>query len=285
MNGAWAVVAVMAALLLMAAGAVGVIFYYTADEDPAHDGPDMERASFHPVAAEEAGAPGLRSPGSKETVAQLQRRVTSLETEVLILAAQLEESRNQMKPLLALLEMAKESGSIHFAPDGTPELSEEIEIVGGVPSSVQLAAAFASKMGLTLERAAAFQKLYAETLQQVKTLEKEHAEVSVEGDTTTIKISQYGSDGDQLRRTWGDWLQSYLTDDQAASYKGQGGSNALFGSRMGQYERTIEIQEAGGNISVTETSKSTDGEAYETHTTGPAEARDFVLEDYIHILK
>ena len=285
MNGAWAVVAVMTALLLMAAAAVGVFVYYTADEDPAHDGLDMERASFQPVAAEEAGAPGLRSPGSNETVAQLQRRVTSLETEVLILAAQLEESRNRMKPLLALLEAAKASGSVHFAPDGTPVIPESIEIEDFGSVGVELAASFAKKMELTPERSAAFQKQYAETLAQVKALEQEHATVSVEGDSTTIRIGRFGSDGDQLQRSWSDWILSYLTDDQAASYKKQGGVNALFGGRMGQYERTIEIKEAGGNVSMSETSVSTGGEEYRTETTGPAEARDFVLEDYLHLLK
>ena len=60
-------------------------------------------------------------------------------------------------------------------------------------------------------------------------------------------------------------------------------SNLLFGSRLGLLPRTVKIKEAGGMIEVSESTGS-EGEQL-TQIQGPALARAYVLESYLHLWK
>lgn len=227
--------------------------------------------------------PALASVGGD---ASTMRRVAALEAEVRALRMELEAGRAAMKPLVAMYEQAKERGLVGVdSPGGAGAISEDmplevIEFLGAEgPGYVS------RTLGLNPKRAAALAAEHKEILAQVKDLEKRHAEVTVDGDTTTIQIGAFGSDGETLRRRWDDWKRKNWTAQETRTHTNSGGDNSLFNGRLGAGARTIKIRETAGNIKVTESATSSDGEEFSSEIMGPAIARSAVLENYLHLLK
>ena len=116
-----------------------------------------------------------------------------------------------------------------------------------------------------------------------RALEERHAEVTVDGDTTSIHLAPY-PDGAALERRWKDWLSANLTPEEQDHLVKQGGTNKLFGSRLGSFDRRITIRESGGGIQVKEKATAPDGNEFQTEVQGPALGREFVLAEYLHLL-
>ena len=100
-----------------------------------------------------------------------------------------------------------------------------------------------------------------------------------------ITIPRLGQAGDQLRREWDDYVDGALTADEKKAYDKAGTRNRLLGARVGDWARTITIEESGGSIDIREAADDGKGGKSEQHMQGPAMARDIMLKDYAHLLK
>ena len=290
--GQTATIILITGLLLLGAIVVGATVFgaYTLAPDPNEtQGPPMHEAVADPDPFDGIPPPPpppvvLESGLSNE---DLLARLSALEQTVARLEKTIAEERAATKPLREAYEQALAQG---LTPGGAP-----IEFGGAIPEGLELVDAgggpggpkgVTDRLGLKDERATAFQETYARLLKEAKALEKEHAKVSVDGDTTTIEIADFGSAGENLRRSWDDWKQQNWTSEELTAYRKGGGDSTLFGARLGSGARKVEIRETAGHIKLTESSTTPDGkEEFATETMGPAIARDMILQDYAHLLK
>ena len=99
----------------------------------------------------------------------------------------------------------------------------------------------------------------------------------------SIKIGAY--DGSDLERDWQDWVSRNLNPDEQAQLEKERAANRIFGNRLGGFDRTIEIEETGGMVNLTESARQGDSQVYQTHMQGPALARDLIVEPFQHLLE
>ena len=272
--GQQALTILLTAVVLGAGVWLGATFFVEATRPMASPDGGLAREPAAPR-SDPVAQPALES-GSD--LASALRRIQALETKIRALEAEIAKTR----PLVEMYEDAKAHGPIPVGGVPVPERPGAPAVLleeGDHEASAQLSQA----MKLEGKRAKAFKDAHARFLKQIEALEKQNAEVKVDGDTTTITIKPFGAAADDLVRDWNDWKRDNWTADEVKAYKNNGGDNVLFGARLGQHKRTVKIREAAGNIQVTDSNDANVG--FPVHISGPADARELVLEDYTHLLK
>jgi hypothetical protein len=142
----------------------------------------------------------------------------------------------------------------------------------------------AKKLGLDARRSEAMAAELAQVMNEIQALEASHAQVSREGDVTTIRISKYPDQAARTVQRWKDWVDHNLTPQEKEAYEREHGESQLLGVRTGVFDRTVRIDESSGAIRVTESIQTADGPQDVFEMQAPANARDFALEGWKHLL-
>jgi hypothetical protein len=237
-----------------------------------------------PDAAPPATAPGRAGPTLEATVppSDLEARLAGLEKAVEAVRSEQAASGERVRPLLDEYERLKAEGVVG---PGAPTTRVPGEVVsgGGGPGGDDVRQ-IARKLGLDAARREAMATQWAQTLAEIEALEKAHAQVSRDGTVTTIRIGKYGDEATGAVRRWRDWVDRSLTPREKEAYERENGDSLLLGTRAGEFERTITLDETGGVLRFQESIATKDGPLQVLQGTAPAEARDLVLEPYDHLL-
>ncbi len=228
-----------------------------------------------PAPSPPAPTPTLRG---RDTSKDLAGRVGALEKEVDDLRKAQAAATERVKPVLDAFEKLEAAGGA--------TLAEPVAIPGGPALEAEGSEVrkLARTLGLDASRREAMTTQFAQVLGEIETLEKEHAEVSRDGEVTTIKIGPYRDEGNRVIERWRDWVDRNLTPEEKDAYEKDHSESKLLGLRMGQFARTVRIDETGGAVRLTESIKTQGGPQQVVQATGPAEARDLLLEPYAHLL-